>query len=432
VVAIESNRVKVPWWDVPSRIILVYVSYNIFLPKIGLFGFPVYALELVAVGSIVLFVFSGELKLSKLMVLYFAFAVALLISNIRAAATSGILDTQALLQVARGVIFIMMFEVGRRFSSMYPTKVLQGVINANVTFLVVCTAFVAANIVLTGIQVNELMYGYDARFRVIGFTGMQLTTDFGLVLVGTTSVPMGAFSGFFAVLYLSKFINQRSTWNFLLFSVLSLSCLLTFSRAGLILLLLSIIILLLQRQKYRLLFSLTAMFTVLLILVFSFSTGSILGVFAKFVGSDTELFSDPTRLKIYLGGFDALFSSLSSTLLGVGYGGVYLQDATGYAFLESLFLNTLVGAGPFALVLLLVFFGHMCRLASVNVRVPSDPQGTILMAIRAFIPGWIVQNLVGGNSLNTDFFAPVLFFIFGWAHSTAKDGVRVKTPHARD
>lgn len=121
------------------------------------------------------------------------------------------------------------------------------------------------------------------------------------------------------------------------------------------------------------------------------------------------------RVQYVLRAFSYIAEHPFILFFGTGYGEGFTYSLIGTPHLESLFFTTLFQSGIFAVLVLFLHFYYL--FVSVNVRSsPAESESlkivnAILFGVWLYIPGLVFANVVGGNSLQTDFIAPLFYFL---------------------
>jgi hypothetical protein len=133
-----------------------------------------------------------------------------------------------------------------------------------------------------------------------------------------------------------------------------------------------------------------------------------------FSNDDFKDASSQQRIIYVLRGWDYIVDNPFSLFLGTGFGEMYTYALLDTPHLESLILTTLFQSGVFTLLCLVAHFYFLWSTARYgSVRAHSPFRRSIFYGYKLYIPGLLLANLVGGNSLQTDFIAPVFYFLLG-------------------
>jgi hypothetical protein len=266
------------------------------------------------------------------------------------------------------------------------------------------------------ISLNRLVWEYHTTYRVVGLTGKALGFN-GLTDIGNTSVQMGVHTAFLSLISLSFIIKTRKPIFHFIFILMIIATLLTYSRSGLIVLMFGLIYFFVDQFKKNDFFILFYFLLFLSIfLAFSLDSLSFLskfGTLGKISMSKNFLdHSSADRIKYISWAFTYLLNHPWAFFTGTGYGEQYTQDLIGTPHLESLLLTTLFQSGCFAFLALIYFFYLIYKITTKYGNLFSGNfYNVILYAIKLYIPGLTFANLVGGNSLQTDFMAPFFYFV---------------------
>ena len=112
--------------------------------------------------------------------------------------------------------------------------------------------------------------------------------------------------------------------------------------------------------------------------------------------------------------------SPASILIGAGFGEEYLYRTVGYRHLEGLLPTTLISSGIFAIAALCLHFLFVWYYARHECLNGNNQYTPFLYAVRLFVPGWALTAFISGNTFQTDFYFPVIYFIFLGAYYLSK------------
>lgn len=280
------------------------------------------------------------------------------------------------------------------------------------------TCFVIYNMVAFPIPVGDLIWGYSPQYRMVGFTGQALSGG-GLVVIGNTSVQMGVFSALIGLTSLALAISLRKKIYIAFFVISVTGLLFTYSRSGFLVLLVGLLYLVILnwRNKHLMKVLVIVGFIALMIgVTVGLEVGSLpIGVLGKFeLTSDFQDASSSQRMRYWLAAADFISNNGSCLLLGCGYGEEYTYSQIRTPHLESLVLTTLYQVGLAASLLLVLHFFLIWRLMKkINSSSTCMYLRGFSLGFMVFMPGFFVANLVGGNSLQTDFIAPIFYGLLG-------------------
>jgi len=401
---------------------LVYGMTTIYVPKVSvpfeLSG--IYVMEAVcAVVSGVLFL-RNEVALDGLLRLYCVYLGLSLLSWAHGAIAIGSANWKSLFLIFKFGSFAFLIAVGRRYQGFFSERVVRLLLGSQAVFVIVFGGYVLWNTLMTPIPVDVLAAGYERDYRLVGLTGQVLAAD-GLSQIGPTSVQMGVYTALLALIGFSLARYLRRRRYVVLAGLMLIGTLLTYSRSGLLALGMGLATLGVSdfglRRSVKWLMVVSGVITALMML---------LGVgMEEFVAFGTlAKLADPRYAGSYWGLVDARRPLLWGEaidyvtehpfvlVVGTGYGTT--ENRLGFGTLESLVFDTLFESGVVTLVFLLLFFLMLWRVTGVQVTSDADRfHKAVLRGIHAGIPGIFVSSLVGGNTLQTDFIAPMFYLTLG-------------------
>lgn len=274
--------------------------------------------------------------------------------------------------------------------------------------IIINLAIVTINILLNQPTVGELIWGYDWRYRIIGFTG-QTITQAGLERIGNTSVAFGVYVSLILII-LAKFDTHTIKYKHFYMALLTLALLLTFSRSGLVVLICAILTRILQICFNLMLSSKISKGTLITFLLgtcFAFIIFNLqIGVIKKLTSfADFSDSSSSIRIMYWLESLNIWSRYFTSVLIGSGYSETVQYAKFGFPHSESLFITDLVQRGLIGVIL---HFSLFASMMAIGLKNRYDP---ILSALTLFTPGYFLANLLGGNLFNTDFIILFLMLI---------------------
>ncbi len=402
-------------------ITFAFVSLQIFIPKIYLFGIPIYFFTILFIVLLFLIIASNA-KINNHIILnsYIFYMIYLALTTLISGIVHNFPIWNILLYDFKYLLPLLLLPLISRYHYIFNSHFLELVYRSQIVFCGVVFFYVSWNMALTPLNIAELSGGYSQTHRFIGYTG-YVFSDGSINRLGNTSVAMGVYVSLIWFIAFFKYLRKPNLIKLIVLIILFFCLLYTYSRSGLICLSVGLIsyIALNFRKKNVLMFLFITLSSVS-ILVLQIGIENIL----KFSGSIGKLFVyfslenegiiQFTRLIIWQSGLDALANNPLALLFGVGHGESLVEHITGIAFYESLFFQTLIEGGVIGLTLLLIHFWAV-GLILYKVRINSMDSDffEFVQAIFYFFPGFLLANLVGGNLWQTDFLAPIFYCIVG-------------------
>jgi hypothetical protein len=400
-------------------VVILYASTTIFTPKIGIFWGPVYFFEPIFLVTVSYLIAKGRLVYSsRIETTYFVFVILTLLTYFQGPVYTGEIDVKAFFLIVKFSMFVMMIPVVRYLNGAVTDRIFFLVFYSQILFVLLFGSYVVFNMLVNPINLEEMSFGYSTTHRLIGFTGHAI--DFNHIYkVGHTSVQMGVYTGFLFLLCLSLYVHLKRFHYLVWALIMFFGSMLTYSRSGLLVIVLGVLYLIFEMIMNRRVIAI--LFTAITSLVVLSLFYDLLGILTSFgsLGKVVESGgykdgSSQDRIMFWLLAINYMYQNPFILLFGTGYGEIYTTNLLGISTLESLILETLFQSGVFVLAVLLVHFYYLWRHSntfSKNVR--GNKYRAILYGCKLYIPGLLTANLVGGNSLQTDFIAPFYYFTMG-------------------
>jgi hypothetical protein len=398
---------------------VLYACTTIFTPKIDIGIAPVYFFEPVFLAMVIYLFKKNKLHFStNIEKTYLLFSILTVFTYLEGPLITGIFDVKPALLLLKFTIFVMMIPVVRYLNGTVSDQVFIRILHSQFLFVLLSGLYVVFNMLVNPISLGDMIWSYSPAYRLIGFTGQAIGID-GLNAIGNTSVQMGVYTGFLFLISMSLFVHLKKPmylwWSLIMF----FGSLLTYSRSGLLVIFFGILYLLIDKAKNKRVIRLfagavTALF-VFSLYVDLFELITSFGSLGKLVEtSGVQDGSAQQRVAYVSMAKDYVLDHPYALLFGTGYGESYTMSLIGTPHLESLIFTTLFQSGIFVVLILMAHFFYLWKYASQYSRViGTNVYGAVLYGCKIYIPGLLLANLVGGNSLQTDFMAPFFYFIFG-------------------
>jgi hypothetical protein len=401
------------------NLFLLYITTTVFTPKVDLGSITFYLFEpyLIFLASYMLLtkkiVLSTQIEKS-----YFIFVGLSLLSYPIGVFNTGLVDEKALFLIIKYAAFGFIIPISYYFARFVNQENINYILFTQFLFVLVFSGYVIFNTIYYPQPFEEIMWGYSQEYRLIGYTGYALGLE-GLRMVGTTSVPVGVFIALLFLIYLSLYINLRRQKYLYMAAILLVGELLTHSRSGLLVLFIGVLYVFVENYRNKNVLKIISLSMSSLILVFFYfglyDTFSSFGTIGKlFHTFDFQDGSSQTRLLYLRSAMNYVADNPIAIIIGTGYGGEFSEALIGTYFLESLIFNVFFQSGIAAFfVVNSIFFFMWYYAKNYSNRLHHGFYSSILYGIKLFIPGFFLANAVGGNSLQTDFIVPFLFFAIG-------------------
>lgn len=405
-----------------SKILAKYYSFflcvNIFLPKVDLGFGQFYLFDFINVVLFILFVARGKLYLRSAIVLtYVGFILLCYITYLVGLTNFLFFDSVSFFRLIKFTVFILFLVIPYYIYKEFSYEDLQKILWFQVLFIVSSGLYTIYHMIFFPLgSANDYAWAYDNRYRLIGLTSYVIDLSGNITLGGSTSVAMGVFVAFifFVLLSLYKF-QRKKVYLFWAIVILGLEFI-TYSRAGILTLLTGILYFtLINLRPSVVIYIVTG---VLVLVAVSYQLNlldkvSTFGTLSKITNFSLETDSSiGTRVKMLKDGSEYIKEHPQTFFIGSGYGEDYTMAAIGHPHLEGLLPTTIVTSGIFGVFLLLAHFFSLWDAAkkySLNVGSNFKP---FLYAVRIFVPGWFLSASMAGNTFQTDFYFPLIYFIF--------------------
>jgi|APSaa5957512535_1039671.scaffolds.fasta_scaffold19697_3 hypothetical protein len=400
-------------------IFILYVTTTIFTPKID-FGFiTIYLFE----PFLILIAFYLILKrkivfLTNIEKAYLLFMAISILTYPIGVFNTDIIDIKTIILVIKYVSFGFIIPISYYYSKYINEKNISLIIFVQSLFVIIFGSYVLFNMILFPIPMVDIIWGYSQEYRLIGFTGYGIGVN-GLRMIGTTSVQTGVFVSLIFLIYLSLYVNLSKRKYLYIMIVLFIGEMLTQSRSGLLILFIGILYIILDKYNnkniLKILFTSIVGLTSIIWYFDLLEFISTFGTIGKIVSTiDFKDGSSEQRL-MYMGyAIEYISENPLAIFIGTGYGEGFSQELIGVPFLENLIFTVFFQSGIIGFSVVVSIFYFMWHYAKkyTNKR-KYNIYSAILYGVKLFIPGFFLANAVGGNSLQTDFIVPFLFYVIG-------------------
>ncbi len=407
-----------------KRYYLLFLSVNIFLPKIDLGIGSFYVFELINVFVLLLLLSRGRLFLKSIVIqTYMLFILVSLISFFVGVLTFNFFDFISFIRVLKFGFFTLYLIIPYYIYRDISREELRRVLHYQFLFFVAAGSYVVFNMVTNPKSISSYIWEYDNRYRLIGFTGYSLDWKGNIEMTGSTSVSMGVFVAFVFLIYLSLYRSDKKQSDLVKVLLLVVLELLTYSRAGIVVMLTGLLYYVFLNVNPKLILKWFFGVTAVVIIFFSvnfYEQLSSFGTFSKIFqikpGNDTSV---NIRINMLTKGLEYIADNPHVLLIGAGYGEAYTQEAIKYNHLEGLIPTTIFTSGLLAALLLIVHFFFLWRQSrDASTGGPFRP---FAYGLLLFIPGWFLSIVMAGNTFQTDFYFPLIYFVFFCCYLSYRD-----------
>lgn len=393
----EQSKIKT------ALLITIPVSAFV-LPKLNLAGISVSIADMTALLTIIFFS-RQRAKLHHADKLWLLSQTFIFFSTFTAFFLWGQFSTTRALT---SVKYMLPFLVYLLVMKSMETKDLKAVISV-ASKLIVISALILSIPILTNIitgqtlNTNRLIFEYDSAFRLYSPSGEVFGQD---TIKGTTSVQTGVLLALVACYFLSAYATSRRKRDLVYFSAATFLMLLTFSRSGLLVFVVAVLIFIFSGGEKNL--RVRGFIVVFLAMVSTVAVTLNLGTLLKIADLGISDYSAVKRLELNMLAAQFLIENPILIVFGVGANPDVNVDILGWSHLENLLITCFFESGIFPFLALILFFFKIWKLSNKKNK---KSESTEKLTIFIFFPGFFLANLVGGNSLNTDFIAPLVFLL---------------------
>jgi hypothetical protein len=400
-----------------KRYYIFFLCVNIFLPKINLGFGSFYIFEFINLFLFAFVIIRGKILINAVTLSYVAFIVIGYISFLFGMLHFNLFDANSFARLIKFTFFIFYIIAPFLILDRLSEQDLRKVVHYQFLFFLAAGGYVIYHMITEPQTMTEYIWGYDNRYRLVGFTGYAIDLSGKMErLPGTTSVSMGVYVAFVFLIYLSIYHFYKGTSNLVKVLLLVLLEFLVYSRAGLLVMTVGLLYYFVLNARPSTIFKFSAAVLLVIGCIFYFdlvtqvtSAGSLSKVFNMNVENDP-------RARMLNAGIEYVRENPQALIIGTGYGEVYTYKTVGYTHLEGLLPTTLITSGIFAIVALCLHFFFIWLYARNEYIRSSNKFGVFLYGVRLFVPGWFLSALVAGNTFQTDYYFPVIYFIFVGAY----------------
>jgi hypothetical protein len=408
--------------DLLKRYYIFFLCINIFLPKIDLGFGDFYLFEFINLFLFVALIFRGKILANGVVVTYIAFMLVCFLSFFFGMMYFNLFDAHSFGRLVKFTFFIFYILMPYVILNNLSERDLIKVLNYQWWFFVLAGAYVVFHMVTAPLTMIEYIWGYDNRYRLVGLTGYGINLSGKLErLEGTTSVSMGVYIAFVFLIFLARYHFYGGRKNLIKVCSLVVLEFLVYSRAGLLVMTTGVVYYFMLNVKPATILKVVASAISIFLIIAYFGLGKTLMT----TGSLSKVFNlnvaaDP-RAVMLKAAINHVGDHPQTLLLGAGYGEKYTFLAVGYPHLEGLLPTILITAGIFALSALCLHFFFIWFYAKDEYLRGPNQFSAFLYGIRLFVPGWFLSALVAGNTFQTDFYFPVIYFVFITSYYLSKN-----------
>ncbi len=400
-------------------LLFIYLAFQIYFPKVTLGAISVYPLEVLMIGIWFLLFLQSKIKFSLSIEYSYLFYTTLVVfALLRGNISMNQFDIASTMIVIKYTLYILLISITYYLKETIDESYVKKIFYFQIAFFLLFGSYVLYSTIAYPVSITTLSGSYFQHYRLIGYTGYSFGTD-GLKQIGTTSVSMGVYASLLFLILLVFYKYDGSAILFFLTISMLVCLLLTYSRAGILSLLPGFLFFSITNFKnlniLRFLLTIGLIITILLANVGFSNAINYLGTLGKLITYfEAEQFGERVSVRtIYWGiGLDYISSNPFTLLWGIGYGSKISMYITGISFFESFIFQTLMELGFLGIVAVFFHFFTIYYNAKILIRTDKpDFFQKILIGINLFLPGFILANCVAANILQTDFVAPIFYFL---------------------
>ena len=396
----------------------IFLCLNIYLPKIDLGFGQFYVFDFTNIIIFVYFLGKEKVQLgNKWVTLSYSLFMALCsLTYLIGFFDFGFIDLTSLFRLVKFTVFLIFLILPVYLYREFDYEDLLKIVYFQITFIILSGLYTLFHMLFFPVDSNYYAWSYDNRYRLIGLTSYSLDLNGNINLGGSTSVSMGVFVAFIFFILLSLYKFTRKTKYLFLSGVIFLFEFLTYSRAGILTLIAGTLYYSLLNLRPFFILRVIVFLFLLFGLGFAFDLFNKLGSFGTITKiSNFSLDTDSSigiRIQMLKDGANYFLHFPLSLLWGTGYGEDYTMAAIGHPHLEGLIPTILFTSGFFAVSILLFHFYSLWYLSTLYSKLTQTNFSIYLYATRLFVPGWFLSALAAGNTFQTDFYFPLIYFIF--------------------
>lgn len=395
-----------------KRYYIFFLCVNIFLPKLNLGFGSFYLFELINLALFAFVLFRGKILLDGVIVTYFIFILIGHLSFFFGFAYFEFFDSTSYARLVKFTFFLFYIIMPYVLLNKLSERDILKVVNAQLLFFLAAGGYVIFYMITDPKPIHVYMWDYNNKNRLVGLTGYGIDLNGNIeMLTGSTSVSMGVYIAFIFLIFLSLYHFNGGKWNLIKVLVLFVLEFLVYSRSGLLVMAIGLLYYFFLNTKPATILKVAAGVTLVIATIVFFNLGQTLTQ----TGSISKLFNmsvteDP-RYRMLETAANHIVAHPQVLFLGAGFGEKYTFETVGYTQLEGLLPTTLISSGIFAVAALCAHFFIIWYYARSEYFRTENEYSVFLYAIRLFVPGWALTALISGNTFQTDFYFPIIYFI---------------------
>ena len=404
-----------------KRYYILFLCVNIFLPKLNLGFGSFYFFEIINLILFALFILRGKVLLDSVTLTYFIFIFIGHLSYIIGYAQFGFFDATSYARLLKFTFFIFYILAPYFLLNKVSERDILKVLNWQFIFFLTAGAYVVYNMITDPKPIHYYVWEYSNENRLIGLTGygIDLTGKIAM-LQGSTSVAMGVYIAFVFLMFLSIYHFYGGRRNLAKVCILIVLEFLVYSRSGLLVMGTGLLYYFAINAKPATILKVAGATCLIVVTVIFFNLGEKITQ----AGSLNKLFSmsvtqDP-RYRMAEAAYNHMSENPQVLFLGGGYGEKYTKETIGYTQLEGLLPTTLISSGVFAVLILCLHFFIVWYYSRNEYFRRQNEYSVFLYGMRLFVPGWALTALIAGNTFQTDFYFPVIYFVFVTSYYLSK------------
>ena len=325
-------------------------------------------------------------------------------------------DATSFFRLIKFTVFILFLIIPYYLHEEYSLADLKKILNFQILFIVLSGLYTLYHMIFFPLTANDYAWGYDNKYRLIGLTSYALDLNGNIKLSGSTSVSMGVFVAFIFFILLSFYKFNHKNIYLVLAIIVFLLEFITYSRAGILVLIVGLFYYAILNLKPGFLLRIGLIIIILLSVGLYLNLSKELSSFGTLTKiTNFSLQNDHsilTRVNMLHAGIEYVSEHPMTIFFGTGYGEDYTQEAIGYTHLEGLIPTTLFTSGIIAVILILFHFFSLWIISKKYSQIRTSEYTPFLYAARIFVPGWFLSASMAGNTFQTDYYFPIIYFFF--------------------
>lgn len=405
-----------------KRYYIFFLCINIFLPKLNLGFASFYIFEVINLLIFALILLRGKILIDGIVISYLIFMLILHMSFFLGYAYFEFFDAVSFARLIKFTFFVFYIIAPYLILNKLTEADIAKVVKAQFIFFLCAGAYVFFHMITEPKTIHDLLWDYTNKNRLIGLTGYGINLSGKIErLPGSTSVAMGVYIAFIFLIFLSKYHFFKRKRDLLIVFVLVGLELIVYSRSGLLVMAAGLLYYFYLNARLATFLKFAGVALLLVVAVQYFNLKDKITEAGSLNKVVTMSIEDDPRYRMLQAAYQHIVENPEVLLLGGGFGEEYLYETVGYTQLEGLLPTTLISSGIFAVLALCGHFFIVWHYSRSEYLRTQNEFSVYLYAIRLFVPGWSLTALTTGNTFQTDFYFPVIYFILIASYYLSKE-----------